>query len=438
MKIIRKSETYNTYDFNKITKVKKSRYNICKKYNEGYLLVNTNSNAIVFLNEDEFDRYEGLKVLSIEFDCNLLSLGIVVPHNSDELEEIKENIRRSSRNSQNADIFTIYPTQKCNANCEYCFEKNEEKIEMSTEVERGVIEYLKQNINRDHRTIIRWFGGEPLLASSIIDNISIQLKAVGCQFNAMITTNAIMLNPILIKKAKEDWNITSVHLTVDGYREEHSKRKGIARGDEYVRLLDNIKFLLENNIAVVCRINLDKNNENQLDFIINDMARFSGENNFLIDVAPLRGVGKQYFRETEYGELYANAHKKLCAANLIHNVYDVIPKRLHENCVACVNNSVVINAKGNLFKCTLHSTSEDNKLGTIYTGITTEDKMWLNTTIREECEQCKLLPVCFGGCKEFANNISSKGAPCRKIKYHLEESMRQLYQYYCRFDRRCI
>ena len=34
--------------------------------------------------------------------------------------------------------------------------------------------------------------------------------------------------------------------------------------------------------------------------------------------------------------------------------------------------------------------------------------------------------------KEFANNSSSMGVPCRKIKYHLEESMNQIYRYYGR------
>lgn len=430
MKILRSSEHYSVNNLKWITNVKKSRYNIWKKYNKGYLVINTNSNAIVFFNEEEFKDFEQIKVLSTDFDKKLFDLGISVPQNFDEMEEIKEDIRRSSINSQNADVFTIYPTQKCNANCQYCFEKNEEKIGMSAKVEQGVIKYLCQNIDTKRRTIIRWFGGEPLLELNIIDNVSKQLKAAGYCFNAMITTNAIMLNPSLIKKAKKDWNIVSVHLTIDGYREAHSKRKGVTKSDEYEKLLENIKCLLDNKIAVACRINVDKNNENQLGFVINDLKRFSSEKNFLVDIVPLRGEGKEYFSEYEYGAVYANAHKKLYTANLIHNICDVIPRRLHENCVACVNNSVVINAKGNLFKCVLHSTDEENSLGTIYTGITKREKIWLNTKLQKKCEQCKLLPICLGGCKEFANNSSSKGAPCRKIKYHLEESMNQIYQCY--------
>lgn len=432
MQVLRNSEHYGVSNLEQITNVKKSRYNIWKKYNDRYLMINTNSNAIVFLSEDEFKSFKRIKVLSTDFNKKLFDLGIIVLKNFDEVEEIKENIRRSSVSSQNADIFTIYPTQKCNANCQYCFEKNEEKIEMSAKIEQGVIKYLCQNIDIEHKTIIRWFGGEPLLASNVIDNVSKQLKTAGYYFEAMITTNAIMLNPTLIKKAKDDWNIVSVHLTIDGYREVHSKRKGIAKLDEYEKLLANIKCLLDNKITVVCRINLDKNNEDQLGFIISDLKRFSSEKNLLVDIVPLRGEGKEYFSESEYGEVYANAHEKLYTANLIHNICDVIPKRLHENCVACVNNSVVINARGNLFKCVLHSTDEGNSLGTIYTGIIKRNEIWFNTMLSEKCEQCKLLPICFGGCKEFANNSSSMGVPCRKIKYHLEESMNQIYRYYGR------
>ncbi len=432
MKILRNSDLNNVDNTNKITKAKKSKYNIIKKYNSEYLIINTNSNAIVVLDEDECDNLKKIDDISTEFDCRMLDLGLIVLKDYDELEEIKENIRQSALNSQNADIFTIYPTQKCNANCQYCFEKNEEKIEMSTVIEQGLIEYLKRKINTDHRTIIRWFGGEPLLASNVIDSVSKKLKLEGYCFNAMITTNAIMLNPNLIKKARNDWNITSIHLTIDGYGETHGKRKGIKNLGEYERLLGNIKCLLENKIVVVCRINVDKSNENQLDLIINDLKRFSGEKNFFVDIAPLRGKGVQYFVESEYSELYAKAHEKLYNANLIHNFCDVIPKRLHENCVACVNNSVVINARGNLFKCSLHSTDEANKLGTIYTGITEDDKAWSDMSIRNECEQCKLLPVCFGGCKEFLRNKTSNGVPCRKVKYYLEESMDQIYKYYCK------
>lgn len=73
---------------------------------------------------------------------------------------------------------------------------------------------------------------------------------------------------------------------------------------------------------------------------------------------------------------------------------------------------------------------EEHKLGTIYTEVTESTGIWLNTTIREECIKCKLLPVCFGGCREFINNLDSNGAPCRKVKYHLEESMYQINQHY--------
>ena len=434
MIVLRNSELHDNCDLKHVTNIKKSRYNIWKKYNDGYLMINTNSNAIVFFDKNEFDKLKKIEKLSADFKRDLLELGIVVSQNFDEIREIKEDIRSSAVNSQNADIFTIYPTQKCNANCSYCFEKDEEKIEMSAKVEQGVIDYLKRNIKVEHKTIIRWFGGEPLLASKIIDDISKELKFAGYHFNAMITTNAILLTPDLIKKAKQDWNIKSIHLTIDGYEETHGKRKGIISPHEYEKLLKNIKCLLENKIAVVCRINIDKNNEDQLELILDDLRQFSREKNLLVDIAPLRGEGREFFLESEYAKLYAKAYEKLCAANLINNICDVIPKRLHENCVACVNNSIIINARGNLFKCVLHSTEEENRLGTIFSGITEENKIWLNTTIREECEQCKLLPVCFGGCIEFSVNESSKGVPCRKIKYYLEEGMDQIYQHFLKND----
>ncbi|TOB11935.1 radical SAM protein, partial [Vibrio parahaemolyticus] len=60
----------------------------------------------------------------------------------------------------------IFPTEKCNFRCTYCYEKFEVG-RMSNELIQGIKKFLEVRIPELDRLVISWFGGEPLLAKEV-------------------------------------------------------------------------------------------------------------------------------------------------------------------------------------------------------------------------------------------------------------------------------
>ena len=91
----------------------------------------------------------------------------------------------------------ILPTEKCNFRCTYCYE-DFSIGRMQAPVISGIKELLKNRIKDIDRLSISWFGGEPLLAKSVVLDIgtfAYELSAAyGVNFRAGFTTNGFLLN----------------------------------------------------------------------------------------------------------------------------------------------------------------------------------------------------------------------------------------------------
>ena len=131
-----------------------SRYNFLVDSEEnGKLLYNSYTNGLLKLDKTIFDDLKKLK------------------HNSDKSQFSDEEIQFLKRNHVLVDderlieqmhhqslerifdkkhmVLTIAPTQNCNFNCEYCYEKWRTPGSMSDETEDAIIKYLEKRIDED-------------------------------------------------------------------------------------------------------------------------------------------------------------------------------------------------------------------------------------------------------------------------------------------------
>lgn len=119
-------------------------------------------------------------------------------------------------------------TEDCNLRCTYCFEKHKPN-KMSKQVARDGLDFLcnnaKQNNEKYFSAMI--FGGEPLLAPDIVEEIfSYGLKlaqANNMVFTTSMVTNATILTPKIkqmINKYKQPANL-SLQLSIDGIKKIH-------------------------------------------------------------------------------------------------------------------------------------------------------------------------------------------------------------------------
>jgi sulfatase maturation enzyme AslB (radical SAM superfamily) len=136
---------------------------------------------------------------------------------------------------------TLIVTKGCNLSCDYCFEKHLQGQYMSSEIAFGAIEKYKPSI-------VKFFGGEPLLNRKLIKDI---MDTFGDSKTYELTTNAIYAHKVPIKY----WTMmSSVNISIDGLFSRDSSRWRDER--EYDGVLYGIRWISAHATPDRCVINI--------------------------------------------------------------------------------------------------------------------------------------------------------------------------------------
>lgn len=178
----------------------------------------------------------------------------------DEYEFISECRKKyyDEHNEKNFHV-TILTTSDCNARCYYCYEKGIKKQPMTLETAQQVYNYIITNRNGKN-VCLHWFGGEPLYNAEIIDYICERLKEDGIKYTSYMITNGFLIGENK-SKIRGLWNLKRLQITIDAIGDEYNKIKNyIYKGvDAFETVINNIEWLLNNDICVAVRINYDPN-----------------------------------------------------------------------------------------------------------------------------------------------------------------------------------
>ena len=169
-------------------KYKKSQFNYECKTQNGYMIYNTMYNSLTRLSNEEYNGYLSETFGDSALLEQLISQGIVVETNVDELENYNTCIRIASDYEENKPNITITPTMECNARCFYCYEKGVRYGTMKKEDISKIIEFIK-SLDYSKGINLTWFGGEPLMNQEWMDEFSEKLKKSNIEFNSFIITN---------------------------------------------------------------------------------------------------------------------------------------------------------------------------------------------------------------------------------------------------------
>lgn len=426
------------------SKLVASMFNLIRVFDDGLtLIMNTMTEAVAFLDANEYELYENIGNTNTyeKTVVQLFLLGFLVKDDDSELFKLDVIRKRSAYASNDAINITIYPTQQCNARCFYCFENGEKQEPMTVETAKNVVQYIIRNVTQNDEVVFRWFGGEPLVGASIIDYITEKVDEYfggNLKFSSIVTTNGFNISDDLIRRAKEKWHAKKFHLTIDGYREEHNRRKNFYNQsvDAYQKLLIDMQKLIDAGIFVVCRFNLDKNNIGQLDDILRDLEPFKNSDYFYIHATTLRRPPNEpledYILAQDYDWAYDLIWRKMFSYGFYNGIKHILPLRLRGNCLACVMNEVLINSEGKLFKCLQHTTEDSHKVGDCVSGIVFNKNYldWLDVSIkREKCQKCVYLPMCSGGCKEYWYENRPEISPCAREKTYINTLMELIHEW---------
>lgn len=371
------------------------------KVKSGYVLYNTLTKEILFVDEKEY--YDN------EIKNLLFEKWFYVPTDFNEMnfvDDIRNIIKYTLRQPSGFVSYIILPTTGCNARCFYCFEANSKKITMTDQMVDKVIDYIDRTRNKESKLSFQWFGGEPLLNKKAINRICTSLAERKIEFGSSMISNGYLFDEETIDDAKNKWNLNSIQITLDGTEDTYNRVKAYVYKDvnAFKRVLDNIDNLLSAEIRVSIRLNIDAYNMQDIRCLVNELAlRFKGKKGLTIyshtlfeDVGKCGGLVRTNECRKEICDFQKSLENEIVSLGFAPNKHHVINREFKDHyCMADAVGSVVILPDGHLTKC--ESSLDDDYVGHIDDECLNEEMLAKYSKYCEKLEECKtciLYPDC--------------------------------------------
>ena len=137
-------------------------------------------------------------------------------------------------------IFSVFVSSTCNLNCSYCFNQGgtmgmKDRV-MDRRTARDVMRFLKNHIIRakNRHTIIRLFGGEPMLNRVVLLDIFEAVRGWKDEkippFRIALATNGTIHDQEVLECVKELRDNISVEISLDGGPEHHNAHRRLKNG----------------------------------------------------------------------------------------------------------------------------------------------------------------------------------------------------------------
>lgn len=312
-----------------------------------------------------FDKDEKIDERTLEY---LVKCYYKVPDDFDDLAAA-QRVRDAAIQKKNDGIsdivtYTILPTTDCNARCFYCYEKDIKKENMTIETADKIVDYICEHTDPGTNIKLRWFGGEPLYNADIIDHICVSLRNRGVVFSSSIVTNGYLFGGEMVYKAKTNWALNHAQITIDGTENVYNKAKNFIYKDNispYQKVLESIETLLENQISVGVRMNVDMYNQEDIKKLIPILhERFSKYKGFSMGIHELfESAMKKKKSDDERVQLYEKLHeidKLLEDYGYVKNIIDRGFKS--SMCIADNGHSILFVPSGKIGLCEHYTDSE--------------------------------------------------------------------------------
>lgn len=341
---------------------------------------------------------------------------------------------------------TIAPSTFCNLVCRYCFE-SPKNTKMDQTVITQIVEFVEKRAEAGLKSLYtNWYGGEPLLCLDIIEDLSRKLMDLcekkDVKYKAYIITNGTLFTRGTAEKLK-DLKVTGAQITIDGDKEMHDTRRPFRDGKgSFDRIFANV-IDTAGIMPIALRVNVDRQNvDSVLDFFKKMRSDARLEDHFKnSDIKIHYGYVRKFssscrcsdeecLKPGEFWLEELKLHRYLYEKGIDYTHYP----STRSGCVATTINGYVVGAGGELYKCWNHvgesdmvvgHVSKDIKIDGLYISYLTE-----SFETDENCRECKVLPVCMGGCVDIRIDHKKGKFPaidCSRWKYYLEESLKAYY-----------
>ncbi|OLA07521.1 MAG: hypothetical protein BHW12_06275, partial [Coprobacillus sp. 28_7] len=282
---------------------------------------------------DGKDSYEILPENIIKV---LVKYGYLVLKEKDEDKELEIKIAETICGEKFLSLI-ILPTEQCNFRCKYCYEKLK-KGKMSEETQNSLIDFVRKNISKYIGLSVSWFGGEPLEALDVVENLSKKFieicKIAKKTYVAGITTNGYNLDSETFDKLYK-LKVLSYQITLDGYKTEHDRQRILENGKgSFEKIIANLKIIKSKNTkgtTIIIRTNFTKSIIDNIDkYLIFYKENFGNDMRFSFYIQKASDWG---------GKQVANFSNELIRTKNSGDVHKYVLKKLKEHDIYLSNSS---------------------------------------------------------------------------------------------------
>lgn len=422
---------------------KPSRYNHFVERNGTVWGMNFLSGAFVRIAADKYSKV--LRVLDGERGGglegtrrNLIRQRFLVPQHFNEMDLLKTK-NRITRFGNHGLTMIVAPTLRCNFGCGYCYvDLNANK--MKPEARLRVARFFDRKLPKNKPAEIVWTGGDPSLAMDVVEELSLSFleacERKNSSYKASLITNGYLLHDQMRERLRRS-QVTSLQISIDGSREFHDASRCLPNGKPtYDRCMENVEATCD-EFRIFLRINVDLKNRAAIPDLLDDLEKRGLKDRLLIYFAHVDDVNANSSGYHDFC-LTVPEYAKVEAA-LIRDAVTrgfkiggrIYTKPAATFCGANSSNYFVVDSKASLLKCYLDFGQADTEgIGHIaedgHEVVTNQYNLikWLGWDPFEstECRDCKVLPICMGGC---SHNIVNSGmqveAGCLKLRFSMDE-----------------
>lgn len=369
-------------------------------------LHNVMTGQLILLNEDEIRLLDTLPATYSADMAALVADHYLVPQGYNEykqLQSLRTILRKLTPPAKAITHYTILPTTACNARCYYCFEQGSKIVTMTEQTAEETVRFIAEHCGEEKNVRITWFGGEPTVAANRIDQICRGLQREGITYTGMMYTNGYLFDEEMADKARDLWHVKRMQIVIDGTEELYNRIKNYVnpKDNPYQRVMRNIGLLLDREIRISVRMNVDRINYESFAGVVQDLvARYKGKQGLSMYAYPLIGDYSNEDADTAHADEAWIAQKVYELNELSENcgigwTTKPLPRLEYQGCMADNESAIVISASGALGKCCEHF-QEERRIGMLSVGITETNmvKSWHQICFMEQCIDCAFAPSC--------------------------------------------
>jgi uncharacterized protein len=427
---------------------KPSKYNILVKTDGSYLLFNSLRGSLAKIEKDKIASVKRFlrrkKITKLENNSllnKLTSGGFVIPNEFDELRYLKLAHFKTKFNSENIEL-SIIVTKECNFTCTYCCENTDSTGYITEQRMARLVTFVREKAQKARALLISWFGGEPLMRFDVIEELTDHFTKIcdkySCRYAAFLTTNGYLLSP-RVADTLAKLKIDGVQITLDGPQNIHNKRRMVKNGrGTYDIIVDNIRYIVKNEIPVKIKIRCNVDTENA-PHLNNWLKNFPDDLKTKVNIyfAAVTPGGEENCPAKTRKQVCINEKNISLISKLMHSAQESgfsLDFKLGRKNVYCNADNLhhfVIGSDLSLIGCPYIM----NTIGYITKGGKTVYELnkrvnWLTRDPFEDgelnCKACTLLPICGGGCN-LARVVGGKKG-CIIFKYNIKEWVRLWYR----------